>query len=645
MKRPSDLAGAMCARALALLALLSLPGILRAQAAADEPVTARTPREAYSQEKDSIAAERENLRFAVEDAEGEQYSFLKRIERLVNAAGTRLNGLGRVLWTNEQAYGTHTVLPASDRGFDALLDLSVNGTLSREARWSGLFRLRSDLLPTLSSNSLTVQQLRMDLNPKWFSAVIGDFEESYTPFTLWNRDAHDLVWDPTFSRRPWDIAKHERFVGEEPSFPFRGARAGTAVMWPDSPVMDRLQVSAFGHYARNSFDAATASYDGRSVLLGGASAEVSFKGGAGLRAYGLLYDMPDWSRPGGVYDYADPDTWSRSCRVGSVRPRVERRVWRRVFVGLEGEAAFSVLEADKNEPYRNTGDYAIVGGPSVRWGAGKVQFNALEVGNGYYSPLAQMRQRDDLTGAVVSMPVLSSLPTPAGFFAHYSRLDDNVFPYGLATPNRQGFGADFDLRFLRKAALKLKGSVWRVSEYIGNYVVTGDRTNVEPVDAPGGQTNPLRDFLYVNVAPRFDLAPTTGYPRDLELLLNVRMEDTKSDLFGELKGNRLAAGLRAGVLKGWWLEPAAMLSTSKGSEAMMAGGVARYPYRFDNRDSGKYAAADVDVKTTVLGLSTTVEAGPNAKFLLDASNREEKDALSGSVVRENAVSVGYEVVF
>jgi len=88
MKRPSELAGL-----LALLAFLALPALVHAQ---DGPVTARTPREAVSQERAVVTEEFDNLRFSVEDAEQEQYSLLKRAERLLNAAGTRVNGTGRM---------------------------------------------------------------------------------------------------------------------------------------------------------------------------------------------------------------------------------------------------------------------------------------------------------------------------------------------------------------------------------------------------------------------------------------------------------------------------------------------------------------------------------------------------------------------
>jgi len=256
-----------------------------------------------------------------------------------------------------------------------------------------------------------------------------------------------------------------------------------------------------------------------------------------------------------------------------------------------------------------------------------------------------MRQRDARTGAVLSMPVLSALPAPGGQFAWYSRLEDNVFPYGMATPNRQGGGLEFDLGFLKKKALKLKGSAYSVREITGNYVVIPDWTAVAPVDAPESPENPLRDFLTVNASPRIDLVPLTGWKRGLEVAFNVRMERTKSELFGKLESRILSGGVKAEVLKGWWLEPAVMLLSSKGAEAMVDGAYARSPYRFDNRDLGLYAATEVDVKAAVLGISTTVEAGPSAKFILDASNRKSEDVRADRVRNDNSVNVGYEVVF
>lgn len=639
MKRPSDRRAP--GWVLALLAVVFAAVPLRAQ----DSTVPSTPREAVDSEKAAMKAELDSVRLGVEDAEQKQYTFLKRVERLANATGTRVNGSGWVLWRDGQSWGSRAGLPLSDRGFDALLDLDINGTVSKEVKYSGLFRLRSDLMPSLGSHRLAIRRIHLDLNPNWFSAVIGDFDESYTPFTLQNRDAHDFSWEPTFLKRPWSYAKRERFVGSEPDLPLRGARVGTALMWPDSKVLDRFRISSFGHYARSNFDTVTANYNGSSVFLYGARAEMIFRGGAALRAYGILYDEPLWSRPHPGYQYSVPATWQRAQRVGSVKPRYERRLVGRLTVGVEGEAAFSTLRADKREPYRNVSDYAMFGGPYLRWSAGTVRFNALEVGTDFRSPLAQTRQVDDRTGALLAYPVLTSLPEPGSTFAYYDRLKDNVFPYGWATPNRQGGGLELDLKFLEKGALKIRGAAYAVHEFLGNYVVTPDWLNVAPVDAPKSPTNPLRDFVYVNVGPRLDLKPLLGLKRGLEAACNVRGERTKSDVFGELKSDQIAAGVKVEALKGWWVEPGGLWGTFRGREAFLDGQYARAPYRFDNADLGRYVAAEVDRKVTTLGCSSTVEAGTNSKFVLDASLTETKDGGVDGRRVDRRTTFGYEVEF
>src|SRR5208283_830656 len=108
---------------------------------------------------------------------------------------------------------------------------------------------------------------------------------------------------------------------------------------------------------------------------------------------------------------------------------------------------------------------------------------------------------------------------------------DNTFPYGLATPNREGFGGELDVKALEKDALKIKGSVYFVQEISGNLVVNNSVTGFIPVDSPANSLLvPIRNFTYVNIGPSFNLGPYIGFDRDLEIGTNIRYEQTSSDL-------------------------------------------------------------------------------------------------------------------
>src|SRR5665213_564388 len=116
------------------------------------------------------------------------------------------------------------------------------------------------------------------------TATVGDFYESYTPFTIWNRNNLDLVYVPEQVGRWDDIQKYESFFNHEPDWPFRGLKIGTALDWPDSRLLESFKVSTFANMINNAFNdaAQNSSYYGTATDLftgwvWGAEAELKSK--------------------------------------------------------------------------------------------------------------------------------------------------------------------------------------------------------------------------------------------------------------------------------------------------------------------------------------------------------------------------------
>jgi hypothetical protein len=223
---------------------------------------------------------------------------------------------------------------------------------------------------------------------------------------------------------------------------------------------------------------------------------------------------------------------------------------------------------------------------------------------------------DLMTAPLRTQYFLSNVPRAGGIFSFYDRTQDNTFPYGLATPNRQGFGMDLDVKTLEKNALKIPASAYFVQEIGDNIVVNAIGTGFMPVDGTTSVAAPLRNFTYVNVGPSFNFGPfiNTG---DLEIGVNVRYENTSSAI-GTLTSTWILGGVRAELFP-WWEAAASFGSQSMtGSEAGFGGStMARYSYIFDNSDLGQYQVFKISGTNQSYRFSTSFKVNRNSSIYGD----------------------------
>jgi hypothetical protein len=302
-----------------------------------------------------------------------------------------------------------------------------------------------------------------------------------------------------------------------------------------------------------------------------------------------------------------------------------------VYVGGTFEYAQSRYQDDKLSSARVFNDFAMLGGPYVKFGNSTITLNYLNVGPYYYSPLAQTRQ--DNLGSTSTITAgspnlfdaplrnqyfLLNLPRASAIYGFYDRTQDNTFPYGLGTPSRQGFGGELDVKTLEKDALRVKGSVYFVQEIGGNLVVNGGGSSFTPVDSPTNSAlNPVRNFTYVNIGPSFNLGPSMGLDRDVEIGTNVRYEQTSSVL-GTLTSSWILGGIRADILPALEVSVSYGVQSAKGTEAGYGGLlVARYPYLYDNSDLGSYSPLTIDRSTQSARFSMGFKVNRNSTIYLD----------------------------
>jgi hypothetical protein len=604
--------------------------------------------EAYQFELKEVKDKLDALRKGADDTDAEQYELRKRLKGITQFPTIAVHGLGRAFGLSQQFSGNlpDYLATPGNRAFYGYLDLEPTGVVSKEVKWDTILRITEPFEPN-AAPTFFLRRVTMQFNPPWFSATVGDFDEAYTPLTLWNRDTLDLEYKPEMWARWDDEAKYESFLNDEPKWPLRGLKIGSDAMWPDSPVLGEIKGSVFLDMLRNGFNDNGQYYFGPNIFtdwaLGGTAEVKSQKwywAGLSIQAkvdgYGLVLDEPLNSQPpGSPYGPYDPTTWAHQYLLGSFRPDLKVGLGGDWYIGAGMEYANSEYQDDKLSTDRSFNDFALLGGLYVEQGRSRLSLNYLNVGPYYYSPLAQTRQDNmsnpaDLSSVaymvspdLYSPPLryqyfLSGVPRPGDIYGFYDRTMDNTFPYGLATPNREGFGGELDLKALDQDALKIKGSVYFVQEITGNLVVDSGGAGFIPVDSPTGTTLvPIRNFVYVNIGPSFNLGPSVGFGRDLEIGTNVRYEQTTSDL-GTLTSTWILGGIRADILPPWEMAFSYSWRRARGTEAGFDGTLyARYPYLYDNSDLGSYSPVSVNGTEQSLRVSSSVRVNGNSTIYAD----------------------------
>ncbi len=357
-------------------------------------------------------------------------------------------------------------------------------------------------------------------------------------------------------------------------------------------------------------------------------------GGAAIRpdleAYGLALDQPlNGVEPASPYDSLDPSTWAHRYLVGSVKPSVKMDMGSGREAGGALEYAYARYQDDLRNAERVLGDFAVMGEVYARKGRSKVSLRYLSVGPQYYSPLAQTRQDavtqigetfftipDAAMSALRGPFFMPGSPRAGGLFTFYDRTRDAVFPYGLATPNRQGAGFTADLR---SASSRLLGSFYKLREIEGNLVLNATQTGFVSVEEPTGTLPvPVRSLTYVNVGPSINLGPSLGFKRQLTVGANLRWERTSSAL-GVLTGISKVGSIQAEVLNRWEVSAAYSLQTASGDEAGYGGtSWARAPYLYDNTDLDAYSVFHVDGQVDGVTVSSVVKPDDHSSVCLDA---------------------------
>ena len=120
--------------------------------------------EAYQHELKALQADIEKSSARVKELENEQFKLWKRIQAFKNSTAIYLNGLGRA-FTETQSLTGDVTGPRHYREQFSFLDLNPHGIVSKEVRWSAIFRVQSRVIPQTSQDDFFIDRATLEFHP------------------------------------------------------------------------------------------------------------------------------------------------------------------------------------------------------------------------------------------------------------------------------------------------------------------------------------------------------------------------------------------------------------------------------------------------------------------------------------------------
>jgi hypothetical protein len=368
------------------------------------------------------------------------------------------------------------------------------------------------------SSNCELRWLQLSAMPEAASFTAGDFYKSYTPLTLWNSDVpvYTLLEPTSFKRTRKDV---EDLVNMDkgPDWHLRGFQASTVPKMPDNPVVDSFNLQAMAGQIGTGSTTSFGSY------FAGGQGGFSFAQGKGyVRGTGLiLWDDPATS--GLPYIPSLNPTLAQQYQIGSGKAGFDIPLATDVAVAASAEYAASYYQQDQKNPLTDFKDWALLLNASLDVLMVHGKFKLIDVGPFFFSPGAQTARfstyagpgylgsnlnRDEALPGYLNQYVFQNVSQPS--FAFYDRLDENIFPYGDATPNRQGFMGGLSADLGDNGWIQPQAFYTWAQEIQPNEVV-GPGGTVYAVD--GGIPSammPMRNFMNLEGALTLDLAKCQG---------------------------------------------------------------------------------------------------------------------------------------
>jgi hypothetical protein len=433
--------------------------------------------------------------------------------------GTGVSGMMRGYFNMYRGFGAASVYPAMAYNAFGFTEVRLKSVPAPFVLFDARMRLTRSFGFTYEdpiSPTYELRWIQLSALPEAGGFTAGDFYKSYTPLTLWNSEipVYSLLEPASFKRTRKDV-EDLVYMDQGPHWHLRGLQAYTNPVMPANPILKSLDLQAMAGQIGPGTPSSYGSY------FAGGQGSLFFAQGEGfVTATGLLlWDDPDTT--GFSYVPGFPPTQARDYQLASVKPGLEIPFTTDVKLSASAEYAGAAYEDNRNNPDLKFRDWALLVNAGLDAFMVKARFKFLDVGPFFYSPGAQISRyspyvgtlrnylsadlnRDEALKGYLNNFVFQGVSQP--FFAFYDRLEENIFPYGDATPNRQGCRGTLSADLGEGGWLKPQASFTRAEEIQANDVMGPDGSPYSVEFNVLDHDSPLRTFTGMEGALTVDFA-------------------------------------------------------------------------------------------------------------------------------------------
>ncbi len=432
----------------------------------------------------------------------------------------------------EELLRTGTTLSGSSRGyFDTYRGFGPNaiyGPLDYNDIMMGDIVLTSVPVPTLLFDTdfritrtvglYYADPIQPEYSLRWLSLIdandvcdltAGDFWEHYTPLTLWDSNApvgYTLIEPTSYQRVRLDI-ENLVYLDHAPDWHMTGFELAS-----DQDLGAGSPLSSFHAQAMGGQMASATQYTFANEYAGSEAALDFFGNNLELKGAGLLlFDDVGSSNVPYIPDLVS--TLAHSYQIGSLSASATLPLDKDLDAKGSAEYAGSRYQDDAQNDASVIQDWALLAKGDID--AYGVHLTVKYINNGafFYSPGAQTNDYNpDIVGYNMIDDGADNYPASFVFqgvgrpsFAPYDRMDENMLPYGDATPDREGFVFGLSADIGKDGWLKPQAVFAGMQEIEPDYVLTASGNSVLPADwdAPVTNTRKFTDYegaLTINFA-------------------------------------------------------------------------------------------------------------------------------------------------
>jgi hypothetical protein len=562
-----------------------------------------------------------------------QKQYLQRV-------GIHFSGFSRGYFNEYRGFGSWPYYPPAAYNAVLYTDMSIKSVPVPYI----LFDLRVRLERTigfnyadpLASSKIQINWFALTNYNAYVEATVGDFLRRYTTLTLWNNEVPVYTFvEPTGYHRSRRDAETLVSMNYGPDWRLRGFQLYTHPQFDKGSIISGIEGQVMIGPVTPADDVHFGSF-----FAGSQAVLRLFEDNIEFKASGLTL----WDDTGTIV--SPPNYTPKAYQIGSASGRLKIPFTNDIYIAGFAELANSNYQ---DNLYATTSastafnDTAFIGEGEI--GVLGVHVKARYYNNGpyFYSPGAQTNRWTPALGAKgyyfddhygtdeAAIGMLNNFPFQGiggvgqPYYVPYDRMSENVFPYGDATPNREGYVGSISAEIGNNGFFQPQFSLMsQMKEIQPNYVINATHTQAFPVDSTVNTTvarvfGGYEGALTVDVAKALNLGERTyraqfDYKNQTTDLGIGVAPYTVTTMIGAVDFNLPFEGFDSLVLSASYEQ-----ARSTGAEYVLVGqgnpaGLASYYFFLNNTDLGAYGYQALNITRTTWQFGFGYPVNKNAQF-------------------------------